>query len=212
MSASPGGRSGGESDGAGAAGAPPARLRADAARNRQRVLDVARAALAGDGETTMQAIAKAAGVGQGTLYRHFPTREALLLEVYTDDFDHLVAAAYDLVRANPPDVAFRRWLDELAVFGRKKHALADVLDAATRADLHNEQYDRIIDAIGAILRAGVAAGVLRPDLSAEDVLPLVGFLWQLDTRADARIPHLLDLVLDAASARGTTGRSAQSSS
>src|ERR1700743_3729955 len=135
MSSSPGSGSGSRSDGgsdaAGAASAGPARRRAAAARNRERVLDVARAALAGDGETTMQAIAKAAGVGQGTLYRHFPTREALLLEGYTHDFDPPVAPAYDLVRASPPDVAFRRWLDELAVFGRKKHALADVLEAAT---------------------------------------------------------------------------------
>lgn len=182
---------------------PGPRLRADAARNRQRLLDVARAALAGDGETTMQSIARAAGVGQGTIYRHFPTREALLLEVYQEDFDRLVEAARDLLADHPPDVAFRRWLDELAVFGRKKHALADVLDAATRADLHNEQYDRILAAIGAILRAGTDAGVLRPDLSPEDVLPLVGFLWQLDTRQDPRIPHLLDLVRDAA----TIGRS-----
>jgi AcrR family transcriptional regulator len=176
------------------------RPRSDAARNRQRLLDVARAALAGDGETTMQSIAKAAGVGQGTIYRHYPTREALLLEVYKEDFDALVAVAYDLLRRHPPDTALRRWLDELAVFGRKKHALADVLDAATRAELHDEQYGRIIDAIDAILAAGVAAGVLREDLEAAEVLPLVGFLWQLDTRTDPRIPHLLDLVLDAASA------------
>lgn len=179
----------------------PARARADALRNRQRLLDVARTALAGDGETTMQAIAKTAGVGQGTIYRHFPTREALLIEVYQDDFDRLVAAAYDLVRDGPPDVALRRWLDELAVFGRKKHALADVLDAATRDELHDKQYDRILDAIGALLRAGTEAGVLRPDLDPGEVLPLVGFLWQLDTRADPRVPHLLDLVVDAARAR-----------
>jgi len=114
----------------GQASAP--RPRSDAARNRQRLLDVARAALAGDGETTMQSIAKSAGVGQGTIYRHFPTREALLLEVYKADFDALVAAAYDLLERHAPDAALRLWLDELAVFGRKKHALADVLDAATR--------------------------------------------------------------------------------
>src|ERR1700678_3448967 len=110
----------------------PPRPRSDAARNRQRLLDVARAALAGDGESTMQSIAKTAGVGQGTIYRHFPTREALLLEVYRDDFDALVVAAHGLLKDNAPDHALRLWLDDLAVFGRKKHALADVLDAATR--------------------------------------------------------------------------------
>jgi AcrR family transcriptional regulator len=178
--------------------AVPSRPRSDAARNRQRLLDVARGALTGDGETTMQSIAKAAGVGQGTIYRHFPTREALLLEVYRDDFDALVAAAHGLLKVNAPDRALRLWLDDLAVFGRKKHALADVLDAATRAELHDEQYDRIIGAIDAILTAGVEARALRADLRPDEVLPLVAFLWQLDTRTDPRIPHLLDLVLDAA--------------
>jgi len=178
----------------------PPRPRSDAARNRQRLLDVARAALAGDGETTMQSVAKAAGVGQGTIYRHFPTREALLLEVYRDDFDALVSAAYGLLKDNAPDRALRLWLDDLAVFGHKKHALADVLDAATRAELHDEQYDRIIGAIGAILTAGAGTGALRADLNPDEVLPLVSFLWQLDTRTDPRIPHLLDLVLDAARA------------
>lgn len=180
---------------------PPPRPRSDVARNRQLLLDVARAALAADGETAMQSIAKAAGVGQGTIYRHFPTREALLLEVYRDDFDALTAAAYRLLQDNPPDHALRLWLDELAVFGRKKHALADVLDAATRAALHDEQYDQVISAIGAILTAGARTGALREDLRPDEVLPLVAFLWQLDTRTDPRIPHLLDLVLDAARTR-----------
>jgi AcrR family transcriptional regulator len=146
----------------------------------------------------MQSIAKTAGVGQGTIYRHFPTREALLLEVYRDDFDALVVAAHGLLKDNAPDHALRLWLDDLAVFGRKKHALADVLDAATRAELHDEQYDRIIGAIGAILTAGVQAGSLRADLRPDEVLPLAAFLWQLDTRTDPRVPHLLDLVTDAA--------------
>ena len=175
------------------------RPRSDAARNRQRLLAAARGALAGDGETTMQSIAKAAGVGQGTIYRHFPTREALLLEVYRDDFDALVAAAYGLLMDNPPDRALRLWLDDLAAFGRKKHALADVLDAATRAELHDEQYDRIVGAIGALLAAGVRTETLRADLRSDEVLPLVAFLWQLDTRHDPRIPRLLDLVTDAIS-------------
>jgi AcrR family transcriptional regulator len=175
--------------------------RADAERNRRRLLDVARAALGESGETTMQSIARAAGVGQGTLYRHFPTREALLLEVYAEDFDGLIGAAARLLDAHPPVRALRLWLDELAVFGRKKHALSDVLDAATRADLHDAQYDRIIAAIAALLEAGQAAGELRSDIRPDELLPLVSFLWQLDTGNDPRIPHLLDLVTDALAAR-----------
>ena len=180
-------------------GAAPARRRADAEQNRRRLLEVARTALETSGETSMQSIAKAAGVGQGTLYRHFPTREALLLEVYADDFERLLTTAGTLLRAHPPTRALRLWLDELAVFGRKKHALADVLDSATRADLHTQQYDRILDAIAVLLNAGQAAGELREDMRPDELLPLVSFLWQLDTRNDPRIPHLLDVVADGIS-------------
>jgi AcrR family transcriptional regulator len=186
-----------------AGGAAPARRRADAEQNRRRLLEVARTALETSGETSMQSIAKAAGVGQGTLYRHFPTREALLLKVYADDFERLLTAARTLLRAHPPVRALRLWLDELAVFGRKKHALADVLDSATRADLHTQQYDRILDAIAALLNAGQAAGELREDMRPDELLPLVSFLWQLDTRNDLRIPHLLDVVTDGISSKTT---------
>lgn len=182
-------------------GAAPVRRRRDAERNRRHLLDVARAALEDSGETTMQAIARAAGVGQGTLYRHFPTREALLLEVYADDFEHLIGAAPTLLGEHRPARALRLWLDELAVFGRKKHALADVLDSATRAELHDAQYDRIIAAIAALLDAGKGAGELREDIRPDELLPLVSFLWQLDTRRDTRIPHLLDLVTDGISGK-----------
>jgi AcrR family transcriptional regulator len=189
----------------------PARRRSDAEHNRLRLIETARLALAGDGDATMQSIAKAAGVGQGTLYRHFPNREALLIEVYREDFDHLIDAAHALLRTHAPRDALRMWLDDLAVFGRKKHALASVLDAATRAELHDQQYGRIIDAIGAILDAGKAAGVLRDDLGADELLPLVSFLWQLDTRHDTRVPHLLDIVVDGIAAgrpfpRATAGQ------
>jgi AcrR family transcriptional regulator len=172
-------------------------LRVDAEQNRARIIEIARDALATDGETTMQAIARAAGVGQGTLYRRFPTREALLAEVYREDFDRLVDAAHSLLTDHSPVVALRAWFDELATFGRKKHALADALDAATRAQLHDEQYDRILAAIAALLDAGAASADLRTDVAPDEVLPLVGFLWQLDGRTDTRTDHLLDLVVDA---------------
>lgn len=177
----------------------PPRRRADAEQNRRRLIEVARAELEASGEATMQSVAKAAGLGQGTLYRHFPTREALLLEVYEEDFERLLHAARTLPREHSPVRAVRLWLDELAVFGRKKHALADVLDAATRAELHTSQYDRILAAIGTLLEAGKGTGELRDDIQPDELLPLVSFLWQLDTRHDERIPHLLDLVVAAIS-------------
>ncbi len=175
--------------------------RADARQNRARILEVASAALDVEPDATLQSIAAAAGVGQATLYRHFPTREVLLAEVYRDDFEHLVEASADLLRRHDPDAALRAWLDILAAFGRRKHALSHVLDAATREDLHHEQYDRILDAIGQLLTAGQSTKTLRGDAHPEDVLPLVSFLWRLDTRVDDRVPHLLDLVVDALRAR-----------
>lgn len=194
MSTSPAAASSGKSP----AEPRPSARRADAARNRERVLAAARELLAEDDDATMQAVAKRAGVGQGTLYRHFPTRESLLLEVYQEDFAALVTAAPRLLAETAtPARALRAWLDELAAFGRRKHALAAVLDAATRADLHEAQYQPVLDAIGALLDAGKADGTVRPDAAPDELLPLAAFLWHLDTRADPRVPRLLDLVAAA---------------
>lgn len=170
--------------------------RADAARNRERLVDVAREALAADPAATMQSIARRAGVGQGTLYRHFPSREALLAEVYRDDFQGLVASARALAAGPGQDGALRSWLDELAAFGRQKHALAEVLDAATKRQLHDEQIAEIVAAIGELLGAGAASGVLRRDVTPDDLLALVAFLWHLGDEATSTVPHLLDLVVD----------------
>jgi AcrR family transcriptional regulator len=169
--------------------------RADASRNRDRLLEVARSALATDPASTMQSLARLAGVGQGTLYRHFPSREALLAEVYREDFQGLVASARELAAGPDQHGALRTWLDGLAAFGYQKHALAGLLDAATRQQLHDEQYDEIVDAIRVLLASGVAAGELRDDVSPADLLALVAFLWQLGASAAGRVPHLLDVVV-----------------
>ncbi|GIF05566.1 TetR/AcrR family transcriptional regulator [Actinoplanes siamensis] len=173
------------------------RLRADAEKNRRRLLTIARAALDADGDATMKAIARAAGVGQGTIYRHFPTRGALLVEVYQDEFADLLAASRTLADARPPVEALRAWLDHLAAFGRRKRALAQALDAATQAELHHQQYDRTMVAIDMLLSRGIASGELREDARAGDLIALASFLWHLETASDPRITRLLDLVVDA---------------
>jgi AcrR family transcriptional regulator len=173
-------------------------LRADAEQNRTRIVSIARQAFADDSATTMQAIARAAGVGQGTLYRRFPTRESLLAEVYRDEFDGLLVTARRLLDEHEqPVVALRQWFDVLASFGRMKHALADVLDAVTRSDLHDEQYDRILAVVDDLLQAGKDAGEIRPDIAPDEVFPLLSFLWHLEPQSDARTAHLLDLVVDS---------------
>ncbi|MCR6485672.1 TetR/AcrR family transcriptional regulator [Amycolatopsis sp. OK19-0408] len=173
-------------------------MRADAEQNRERILEVARVALKASSAASLQSIAKAAGVGQGTLYRHFPTREALLLAVYRHDVEELIDAAPKLLAGHPPAEALRRWFEQLAAYGRIKHGVGEAVEAATRADLSSEYYAPTCAAITLLLDAGKRAGTLRPDVDAEEILQLVGFLWRTDFGADraARTAHLLTLVLD----------------
>jgi AcrR family transcriptional regulator len=172
-------------------------LRSDAEQNRARILEVARTALAGSGEATLSSIAKLAGVGQGTMYRHFPTREALLLAVYRQDVQAVIDAAPALLAGHRPDQALRLWFDRLASYGRIKRGLTDAFEAATRADLSGEYYGQVAGAITLLLQACQRAGTVRQDIDADEVLLLVGFLWRLD-HADweNRSRHLLDLVMD----------------
>src|SRR5262249_28404847 len=122
-------------------------LRADAQQNRQRILEAAREALAASGAASLNSIAKRAGVGPGTLYRHFPNREALVLAVYRYDVQQLADAAPKLLADHPPIEALRLWFDRLAHYGMIKHGLADVLHAATSDGLVGDTYEPVIGAI-----------------------------------------------------------------
>jgi AcrR family transcriptional regulator len=177
--------------------------RADARENRERILEVARDALAASPDVSLNAIAKAAGVGPGTLYRHFPNREALVLGVYRHEIGQLVALAPALLKKHPPLVALRRWFDRLAHYGRIKHGLADVLHAAMNEGVLSETYGPMVGAIDLLLRAGEAAGSIRRGVDAEDVLLLMGFLWRIEPgrAGEARAERLLDLVMDALQSR-----------
>jgi AcrR family transcriptional regulator len=177
----------------------PASYRADAARNRERILAAARAALAAADDintVTMQSVARKAGVGQGTLYRHFPTREDLVLAVYRADVERLIAAAAELSAAHPPREAMRRWLVELAAYGRVKRGVSRVvLAAATRQAISDRWRPQVLGAVQSLLDAGVRAGELRGDLDAEDFWPLLGFLWQ-EPLPEERAQRLVAVVLD----------------
>ncbi|MGY4772337.1 TetR/AcrR family transcriptional regulator [Kribbella sp. CWNU-51] len=175
----------------------PAR-RADAELNRSRILDAARACLAESGEASMQAVAKRAGIGQGTLYRHFPTREALVLEVHRHDVADLVDAAPTLVAEHPPREALRLWLDRLASYGQIKRGLAGAFHTATHKQLAGEGYEPVINAITTLLDACKQSGSVRKDVEAEEVLLLVGFLWRIDPDDNwsTRTTRMLDLVMN----------------
>ena len=172
-------------------------LRADARQNRARIIEVARDALTTANDASLNSIAKKAGVGPGTLYRHFPTREALILAVYRHEVERLAAHAPQLLAEHPPLRALRLWLDRLAYYGRIKHGVADLLHALTDDGLADETYRLIVGALALLLRACVDAGDVRADVDPDDVLLMLGFLWRVGPGADgeARAARLLDLVI-----------------
>jgi AcrR family transcriptional regulator len=189
-------------------------LRSDAQQNRNRILEVARDALAASPDASLNSIAKTAGVGPGTLYRHFPNREALVLGVYRKEIKQLVDLAPALVARHSPLVALRRWFDRLAHYGRIKHGLADVLHAAMNEGVLSETYGPMVGAIDLLLRACEASACVRSGVDAEDVLLLMGFLWRIEPGRDgeARAERLLDLVIDGLQARNDESGTAAAAS
>ncbi|MFC6023719.1 TetR/AcrR family transcriptional regulator [Plantactinospora solaniradicis] len=176
-------------------------LRADAQRNRDRLLDAAVRAFSREGpEVTLDAIAKDAGVGIGTLYRHFPTREALVEAVYRNELDRLCDAAAELLRSMPPDEAIRTWMDRFIDYMTTKRGMADALRAliASGGDPYAHTLDRMTAAISSLLAAGAAAGTIRSDVEPGDVLASIGgislAIGELGRRDQAG--RLLDLLMD----------------
>ena len=171
-------------------------LRADARANRDRILDVARDALATDPAASLNSIAKAAGVGAGTLYRHFPSRESLVLGVYRKEIDTLVALAPILLSKHPPLPAFRIWCDRLAKFGRMKYGVADIVHAARSNQDLQEIYGPMVGAVRQLLAACESSGDIRPGTDPEDFLVLVGLLWRIppNLAGEGRVKRLLALV------------------
>lgn len=150
----------------------------------------------------MNAVAKAAGVGQGTLYRNFPTREALLTEVYRADVDQLVASAAELLDRHDAATALRRWLDNVADYARVKRGVLAALEPASGDELAAGHTGPIGGAIDLLLDAGRRAGTIRADAGSADVLVLLGFLSRLgEGEADGRARRLLDVIFDGLRSR-----------
>src|SRR2546429_7618832 len=140
----------------------PTRLRADAAGNRARIIAAARTAIADAGEVKLNAIARQAGVGQGTLYRHFPTREDLLAEVYREDVDELVAAAPALLTEHEPLTALACWFDRVASYARIKRGVFAAVEAGVSQALAAHSLGPIGEAITVLLQARQAGGAHPP--------------------------------------------------
>ena len=170
-------------------------LRADARANRDRILDVARDALAAAPAASLNSIAKAAGVGAGTLYRHFPSRESLVLAVYRKEIATLVALVPVLLAKHLPLQAFRIWCDRLAKFGRMKYGVADIVHAATSDQDLQETYTPMLGAVRKLMNACEASGDVRPGTDPEDFLMFVGLLWRIppNSAGEARVKRLLAL-------------------
>ncbi|UMP02484.1 TetR/AcrR family transcriptional regulator [Amycolatopsis sp. EV170708-02-1] len=171
--------------------------RADAQRNRERILQAARALVHEPGELKLNAVAKACGIGQGTLYRHFPTREDLLAEVYRRDVEDLVAAAPLLLAEHRPLDALAAWFDRVAAYARVKRDVFAAVEAATWRDLAAHSLGPIGEALELLLAAGRSDGSVRADAEARDVIVLIGWLSRLDdAELDARGPRLLSILVD----------------
>ena len=158
--------------------------RADAVRNRERVLEAAKAVFsAGGAEASLEAVARRAGVGIGTLYRHFATREALYEAVYRREVEQLGELAEQLKNEARPVDGLRRWLSANVEFVATKKGMAAALALAAHGspELHSYTFDRLTRAVGALLDRAVAAGEIRADVGPEDLLrALVGMCYLHD--------------------------------
>ncbi|MFF7722444.1 TetR/AcrR family transcriptional regulator [Streptomyces luteogriseus] len=175
-------------------------LRSDAQRNRERILEVALEELTRSAGVPLSAIAKKAGVGQGTFYRHFPTREALVLEIYRHEMQQVADTAPALLESREPDRALREWMDRLARFAMTKAGLADAIRQATSAPGRPEKpgHAPVTEAAELLLRAAEDAGTIRPGVTVSDLFLVIGGLWTMDPHTDwqPRATRLLDFVMD----------------
>ena len=156
------------------------RKRADARRNEATLLDAAAAAFVESGvNVPVRDIAARAGVGVGTIYRHFPTRADLIVAVYRHQVEACAEAGPVLLaKSGRPDHALARWIGMFVDFLVTKHGLAEVLqsDAAAFQTLHAYFIDRLVPVCGQLLEAAAAAGEIRPGLDAYELLRGVGSL------------------------------------
>jgi AcrR family transcriptional regulator len=188
---------------------PPGPLRADARRNRELLIAAAFDAFTEHGadDVSLEEIARRAGVGIGTLYRHFPTRQALQESVYRDQVDSLRALAADLLDAPSPGGALGTWLRAMLAFSTTKRSLISSLLATMDRDseLFSACSTVIKQAAGSLLARAQQAGEIRRDVDAADLLRLSHAITIATERAPAdpeQAERLLGLMLDGLRAAG----------
>jgi AcrR family transcriptional regulator len=177
------------------------RPRADSVRNRERLIEAAAAVFGGgDPDASLDAVARRAGVGIGTLYRHFPTREALFEAVYRHEVDELGALAERLATEAAPVDALRRWLHaKVQLMATKKGMLAALALAVQKpSEFYASSFERLTEAVGALLDRAVASGEIRREITAEELIrTLVGLCYMHDQPGWQRsVLRLVDVFID----------------
>ncbi|MET9265727.1 TetR/AcrR family transcriptional regulator [Amycolatopsis sp. NPDC004079] len=175
---------------------PVSPRRADTRRNHERILAVAAETVSRAGEVSFNAVAKEAGVGVGTVYRHFPTPESLVLAVYEREVNQLVEIVPELLAKHSPDQALRVWIvDHLAHYMMTKRGLANAL-RASQSELPTQAYARMLDALDTLRKANAEAGTIRPDLKTDTLMRGLGGLFFLTPEGNwkAETEGVVDLV------------------
>jgi AcrR family transcriptional regulator len=172
--------------------------RADARRNYEKVLGAAREAFAEGGESTaLEEIARRAGVGIGTLYRHFPNRQALLEALYADEVEEVCRSAAELEGAEPWE-ALSAWFERFIAYIATKQALAsELLNYVERdAELFRTSRAALYDAGGPLLERAQEAGVVRRDVGIADVIQMVIGIAKIPAADPSQTGHMVRIALD----------------
>jgi AcrR family transcriptional regulator len=181
-------------------------MRTDARRNREKILEAAGRVFAKEGlDVRMERIARDAGVGSATLYRNFPTREALVEAVYRNEVTVLCDAAPALLARKPPDEALRAWTRLFLDYVTTKYGMIDALRAiaATGGNPYGHSREAIQAAIASLMDACADAGTIRTDIRPTDVFAALEGIALTSAGADHReqAERLLDLTLDGLAVR-----------
>ncbi|GAA4161749.1 TetR/AcrR family transcriptional regulator [Gryllotalpicola daejeonensis] len=156
------------------------RQRTAAAKNRTAIIDAAHELFAKNPLVPLSDVAKRAGVGIGTLYRHFPTRDDLILAAYRHDIERMTASADEVLqRQASAKAAFIEWFETLAGYIRVKHGLGDALHSAAAQQVVAESWGPTAAAVAKLLDACVAEGTVAPGHDPVDVIMLMSFLWRV---------------------------------
>jgi AcrR family transcriptional regulator len=185
--------------------APARKPRADSARNRQLLIDAAKAGFSGVGlDVSLEEIARRAGVGIGTLYRHFPTREAVVEAVYRREVEQLAEAVPHLLQTSPAGEALHKWMHLFVDFIATKRIIAPSLAAAAARTSTPTSVELITSAISTLVKRAIASGDVRKDIDPSDLLrAMVGVSYgNPDAGWEASARRLIDILMDGLRRKG----------